>query len=106
MEIFNLLKMETESYEKRTMNVFFQNDLFKTRVINLQPGQKIPDCQMDCFVMFYVVKGEVLLRKNEESAILKENHVFITEPAVLSMETTGGARLMGIQINIKETEGD
>ena len=52
---------------------------------------------MDSFVMFYVVKGEVLLRKNEESIILKENHVFITEPALLSMETRTGARLMGVQ---------
>ena len=102
MEIFDLMNMDTETYEKRNMNVFFQNDLFKTRVIDLPPGQKIPACQMDCFVMFYVVEGEVLLRKNEESAILKENHVFITEPAVLSMETAEGAKLMGIQINIRE----
>ncbi len=102
MEIYNLLNMETESLEKKTTNVFFQNDLFKTRVINLQPGQKIPDCHMDCFVMFYVVEGEVLLRKNEESATLKENHVFITGPAVLSMETTDGAKLMGVQVNIRK----
>jgi len=51
---------------------------------------------MDSFVMFYVVKGEVLLRKNGESSILKENQVFITEPALLLMETVHGARLMGI----------
>jgi hypothetical protein len=47
---------------------------------------------------FYVVKGEVLLKRNDESAILRENQVFISEPALLSMETTSGARLMGIQI--------
>ena len=82
---------------KEMPNVFFENDLFKTRVIVLEPEQKIPECMMDSFVMFYVVKGEVLLRKNEESTILKENHVFITEPALLSMETRTGARLMGVQ---------
>ena len=56
---------------------------------------------MACFVLFYVVKGEVLLRKNKESAILKENQVFITEPALISMETENGAKLMGVQINTR-----
>jgi len=102
MKIFDLMNLESEGYEQREKNVFFQNDLFKTRVIDLKPGGKIPDCQMDCFVMFYVVKGEVLLRKNDESATLKENQVFITEPALLSMETINGARLMGVQIKTKE----
>lgn len=98
MEIFDLMNLEAEGYEKRNVNVFFENDLFKTRVIVLEPEQKTPECMTDSFVMFYVVKGEVLLRKNEESTILKENHVFITEPALLSMETRTGARLMGVQI--------
>lgn len=102
MEIFDLLNLESEAYEQRDKNVFFQNDLFKTRVIDLKPGQKVPDCQMDCFVMFYVVKGKVLLRKNGESATLKENQVFISEPALLSMETIDGARLMGVQIKTRE----
>jgi len=97
METFDLLNLEAKGYEKRNVNVFFENDLFKTRVIVLEPEQKIPECIMDSFVMFYVVKGEVLLRKNEESIILQENHVFITEPALLSMETHTGARLMGVQ---------
>ena len=96
MEIFDLMKLEAQGYENRAVNVFYQNDLFKTRVIVLQAGGKIPECQMDSFVMFYVVKGEVLLRKNGESSILKENQVFITEPALLLMETVHGARLMGI----------
>lgn len=102
MEIFNLMNLKAEGYENRKVNVFYQNDLFKTRVIVLEPGENIPKCQMDSFVMFYVVKGEVLLRKNNESSILKENHMFITEPALVSMETTLGARLLGIQIKIRE----
>ena len=96
------MKMDSEAYEQKEKNVFFQNDLFKTRVIGLKPGQKIPDCQMDCFVIFYVVKGEVMLRKNNEYATLKESQVFITEPALLSMETINGARLMGVQIKTRE----
>ena len=102
MEIFDLMNLKAEGYENRNVNVFFQNDLFKTRVIVLESGQKIPECRMDSFVMFYVVKGEVMLKKNNESSILKENQVFITEPALLSMETNSGARLMGIQIKTRE----
>lgn len=102
MKIYDLMSMEAEGYENRNVNVFFQNDLFKTRVIVLEAGGKIPECQMDSFVIFYVVKGEVLLRKNHESSVLKENQVFITEPALLSMETTSGARLLGIQIKTRK----
>lgn len=102
MEIFDLMNLEATGYENRKTNVFFQNDLFKTRVIVLAPEQKIPQCQMDSFVMFYVVKGQVLLKKNDESSILKENQVFITEPALVSMETSTGARLMGVQIKTRE----
>ena len=100
--IFDLMNMDAEEYKKRGMNVFFQNDLFKTRVIDLKAKGKIPDCQMDSFVLFYVVKGEVVINKNGELSTLKENQVFITEPALLSMETKAGARLMGIQIKTRE----
>lgn len=99
MEIFDLMDLKAEGYENRRVNVFFQNELFKTRIIVLEAGGQIPECQMDSFVMFYVVKGEVLIRKNDEASILKENQVFITEPALLSMESKDGARLMGVQIN-------
>ena len=101
MKIFDLLKMEAQDYEKRSVNVFFQNGLFKTRVIVLEPGGEIPACQMDSYVMFYVVAGEVLIRKNDESSILKENQVLISEPALLSMKSAMGARLMGVQINVR-----
>lgn len=102
MEIFDLMNLEAQGYENRQVNVFFQNKLFKTRVIVLEAGGKIPECQMDSYVMFYVVRGEVLLKKNDESSTLKENQVFITEPALLSMETISGARLMGVQIKVQE----
>ena len=102
MKIFDLMNLEAEGYENRKVNVFFKNDLFKTRMIILKQGQKIPECQMNDFVMFYVVKGEILLRKNDEESILKENHLFITEPALLSMEANTEARLMGIQIKVQE----
>jgi hypothetical protein len=34
--IFDLINFETEDYENRSVNVLFQNDLFKTRVIVLE----------------------------------------------------------------------
>ena len=102
MEIFDLMRLTAEGYENRSVNVFYQNDLFKTRVIVLEAGGKIPECRMDSFVLFYVVKGEVQLRKNEETSLLSENQVFISEPACISMESPGGARLMGIQIKDRE----
>lgn len=99
MKIFDLMNLEAEGYENRKVNVFFKNDLFKTRVIVLKQGEKIPECQMNDFVMFYVIKGEVLFRKNDEESMLKENQLFITEPALISMEAILEARLLGIQIN-------
>ena len=102
MAIFDLMRLTAEGYENRSVNVFFQNDLFKTRVIVLEAGGKIPECRMDSFVLFYVVKGEVQLRKNEETSLLSENQVFISEPALISMESLNGARLMGIQIKGRE----
>jgi hypothetical protein len=101
MEIFDLMDLIAQGYENRQVNVFYQNDFFKARVIVLEAGGKIPECQMDTYVMFYVVKGEVLIRKNDETSVLKENQVFITEPALLSMESKTGARLMGVQIAAK-----
>lgn len=100
--VFDLMNMNAGDYDKRDINVFFQNDLFKTRVIDLKAEGKIPNCQMDSFVLFYVVKGEVEVKKNGEPVVLKENQVFITEPALLSMETKTGARLMGLQIKTRE----
>jgi len=105
MKIFDLMNLEAKQYEQRDKNVFYQNELFKIRVINLKASESIPECEMDCFVLFYVIKGEVLLRKNDESAKLKENNIFITEPALLSMQTDSGTRLIGIQIKTRETEG-
>ena len=95
MEIVDLMNFAAQGYEKRQVNVFYQNDFFKARVIILEVGGKIPECQMDTYVMFYVVKGEVLLRKNDETSVLKENQVFITEPALLSMESKNRCKIDG-----------
>lgn len=102
MNIFDLMTMEAESYDNRAVNVFFQNETFKTRIIVLGSGGKIPACQMGTYVIFLVVEGEVVLKKNNVTSVLKKDQVFISEPACLSMESSKGARLMGIQIKKKD----
>lgn len=97
-EIFDLLSLNAMGYENRAVNVFYQNDQFKVRVIVLEKGGMISECIMESYVMFYVVKGEVQLRKNAETYQIKEDQVFISEPALIAMQSTGGARLMGVQI--------
>lgn len=102
MSIFDLMTMEAEGYDNRAVNVFFQNETFKTRIIVLGAEGRIPECQMETYVMFLVIEGEVLLKKNNETSVLKKDQVFISEPACLSMESSRGARLMGVQIKKKD----
>lgn len=106
MNIFDLTKQELDCGQDGSCKVFYENDLFNARVIVLAAGQKMPECQVKAYVMFYVVKGDVLLKRNDETVSLGENHLFITEPAVLSLQSELGARLMGIQVNTnKEKTG-
>ncbi len=88
--IFDLVRQTAEGTKTVALNVFYQNDLFKTRSIVLEAGGKIPACRMESYVMFYVVEGEVLLHKNEETSPLREEQVFISEPALISMESQPG----------------
>ena len=98
MPVYDLETMQAEGYEKRDKNVFFEHEVFKTRVIELNAGEGMPDCQMASFVIFVVLEGSVVVYKNNEPTTLKRHHVFITEPGLLSMHSETGAKLMGIQI--------
>lgn len=53
----------------------------------LESGDTIPACQRDSYIMFNVLKGEVLLQKNQEISMLKENQIFTSESALVSMKT-------------------
>ena len=90
MEIFDLLRFSAESYENRNVNVFYHNELFKARVIDLEAGGMIPECMMESHVLFYVVCGEVLLQKNGESSPLSEGQVFISGPALIAWNQSPG----------------
>jgi len=98
MEIFNLGEMAAFPYEQRDKNVFYQTEGFKTRIIELSPGGKMPTCEMASYVIFYVLDGEVRVTVDSETVELAERQCLITEPATISMITEKGVRLMGIQI--------
>jgi quercetin dioxygenase-like cupin family protein len=69
MEIFDLNKMQSFPYEKRSKNVFYLTDEFKTRIINLSAGEEIPECVMSSYVIFYVIEGEAIVTVNSEKKL-------------------------------------
>ena len=99
MKIFDLYKIPSFPYEKRDKNVFYQVEEFKTRIINLYAGEKIPECEMASYVIFIVLKGEAIVTADLKESVIDEGKCLISEPAVLSLRTKNGARIMGIQIN-------
>jgi len=99
MQIFNLDSIKTFPYEKRDRNVFFETKEFKTRMINLSPGEKIPECEMASYVIFIVIEGKSEIKVNGKKTVLEPNQCLITEPSLISIKTASGARLIGIQIN-------
>lgn len=98
MQLFNLKTMKSYLYEERNKNVFYKAKEFKARIIELPPGGEMPTCEMLSYVIFYVIKGTVEVRVNQEKTILKEGQCLIVEPATLSMKTQNSVKMMGIQI--------
>lgn len=98
MKVFDLKKMKAFPYEEREKNVFFNAKEFRTRIIELPPHGKIPNCEMSSYVIFNVITGNVEVTVNSEKRELKEGQCLITEPASLSMYTENGVKIMGIQI--------
>ncbi len=102
MIVFDTLLEQTFPDQLRENNVFFQCKEFKTRMIVLSAGQTIPECNMSSYVLFYVIDGSAKVHVNDEETLLQKNQVLITEPAVLSMESETGVRMMGIQVQVNE----
>ena len=98
MQIFNLDSMDTFPYGERDKNVFFKSKEFKTRIISLQPGESIPECEMAAYVIFIVLEGEAEITVNTDKATLVKNHCLITEPSLISMQSKNGSKIIGIQI--------
>ncbi len=98
MQIFDLKTIKAFPYEEREKNVFYKTEKFKTRIIALPPGGKMPECEMSASVIFYVLEGEAEVEVNQEKSALKKGQCLITEPATLSMKTNEGVKIVGIQI--------
>lgn len=98
MKVYDLKAMQSYPYEERDKNVFYKAKEFKARIIELPSGGEMPTCEMKSFVIFYVVSGAAEVSVNEETANLETGQCLITEPAMLSMKTNDGVKIMGIQI--------
>jgi len=98
MQVFALKTMVSYLYEERDKNVFYKAKEFKTRIIELSPGGEMPTCEMNSYVIFYVLEGEAEVRASLEKVTIKEGQCLITEPATLSMKTEKGVKIMGVQI--------
>ena len=98
MQVFDVKEMVAYPYEERDKNVFYKAKEFKARIIELQAGEEMPTCEMDSYVIFYVIEGAAEVRVNQEKVSIKEGQCLITEPATLSMRTNNGVKLMGIQV--------
>ena len=96
--VFDLKGIPVFPFDEREKNVFFSGDGFKTRIIVLPAGGSMPECPMRTAVMFYVISGEVEVTVDGEVRHLGVGHCLIGEPGRYSMQTSVGARILGVQI--------
>jgi len=99
MKVYDLKTMQSYPYEERGKNVFYKAKEFKARIIELPPGGEMPTCEMESYVIFFVVNGAVEVSVNEKTANIEKGQCLITEPATFSMKTNVGVKIMGIQID-------
>jgi mannose-6-phosphate isomerase-like protein (cupin superfamily) len=102
--VFDLKTLPVYPFEQREKNVFFSGAGFKTRIIALPAGGVMPDCQMHAAVIFHVVAGDVEVEVNGEPHQLEEGHCLVGGPGRFSMKTSGGVRLLGVQIQTEKSE--
>jgi mannose-6-phosphate isomerase-like protein (cupin superfamily) len=100
--VFDLKEIPVSPYEGRDKNIFFRGAGFKTRIIVLPTDGSMPECQMQTAVIFYVVSGEVEVTVDGEKHPLGEGHCLVGGPGRFSMKTTGGVRLLGVQIKVPQ----
>ncbi len=98
MKVYNLKTMPAYPYDDRDRNVFYNAEEFKTRIVELPPGGAMPKCEMESYVIFFVVSGAAVVSVNKETTKLETGQCMITEPATISMKTEEGVKLMGVQI--------
>jgi len=104
MNVFDLNTMKAYPYEERDKNVLYRTLEFKARIIELPPGGTMPECQMESYVVFAVINGEAAVTVDQKEMFVKAGHCLITEPAILSMKTSTGVKILGMQI--KKADND
>lgn len=94
MKVMDVDKLEPQ----KGAEVFYETEEFSGRIIELPPEGNIPPCEMDTYVMFYVIAGEAVVSVDDEETRLSQGMCMVTEPATLSMETQEGVRILGVQV--------
>ena len=90
--------MASAFYEERDKNVFYEAKEFKARIIELQAGGKIPNCEMTSYVIFYVLDGNAEVSVNQKKTPVKEGQCFISDPSTISMMSDKCVKMFGIQV--------
>lgn len=99
-EVFDLTTLPACPWAERQKNVFFTDRGFKTRIVELAPGETQPGCRMESSVIFVALSGEARVRVDGTEFALDEGKCLVTAPATIEMNSIHGARLLGIQIAV------
>jgi len=106
MEVFDFNKIKSHPYTQRDKNILYSQNNFKVRIIKLPPKGKMPKCEMKSNVIFYVINGDAQVTIDKEQKTVKEGQCLITEPAMLSLRTEKGVKIMAVQIELSQKECD
>ncbi len=98
MKRFDVASMIVHGRDEKEKNVLCATPEFKIRVVALGPGEGMPECEMTSYVVFVCIEGEAEIRAGEDRVTLFVGQAAVSEPAILSMQSKTGARLLGIQI--------
>jgi quercetin dioxygenase-like cupin family protein len=104
MLLLDLNKVISFPYEQRDKNVFYKTKEFKTRIIELGRNGQIPPCEMSSYVIFVVLKGDAIVTIDAKERTLTAGNCLITKPAVLSLRSDKGVRILGIQIRKERSQ--
>ncbi len=100
MKKIDLRTLLAHSYEERKKNVFYERPEFKLRIIQIEPGEIIPECRMDSQVIFLCLEGLVEVTVCGDKVELGEMQLLAAEPGHFSMKGLVRSRLLGIQIKL------
>lgn len=98
VKFFDFNKLSGLSYEERHKNVLYETDEFKIRIVDLPENESLPECDMATHVILVVLQGHVDVTIYGVVHHLSEKQSLVSEPALFSMHSQKGAKLMGIQI--------